>query len=249
MTRNLVKLGVAAMLLAAAAMPAQAGMVNEFNGVNFNYTMTVGGNFSMNSMPNAAIDVTFTTANMVTAINNNPAVLNVAFADLFSTLTSITAPDSNGNVQIGTNPSPGGTLGIQDFSGVVFDYNSVVGQTSNQTVLGNTTYTLTLGGSINIDTGLTNGTTLTIGATTYDFSPFLPPDLGSFTLQLNSSQNIIADLQAAAAEPPGSTTTYTFSGSGAFVADVTVIPEPASITLLGIGSVMASAMVRRRRSK
>jgi hypothetical protein len=241
MTRRiLAKLGLAVFLLAVTALPARAGTipVSEFNGINFNYTATFG--------PFGSIDISFTTTSMVTAVNNNAVSLGAVFNDLLSTLTGVT-PIGGGNVQISTSPSPGGTLGVQDFSGVVFDYNSVTGSTFAQTVGSNTVYQLNLGGSINVDPILTNGNTLTVGSNTYDFSMFLPPG-GSFSLSLNSSTNIAAAIQDAFNNPLN---TDTFSGSGQFVADVspaTVTPEPASLTLLGIGGVLVTYVGRRRKS-
>lgn len=224
MTRRiLTKLGLVAFLMVVTALPARAGVipVTSFSGVNLGFTATeaVIGGISV-------IDFSFTSTNAVTVVNGNVvSPVNATFPDLFlipGTVSPIIPPPN-----VGFNPA-GNTsqYAVMDFSGVVFDYSIGLGTTNGNN--------LSLVGDVFIDPA-SPATSVTVGSTTYDFSPFLNPAPYFFTFSA-SVGNIIATLEA---------------GQGSFVGTASfsqmVLPEPASIVLLGIGGVVTLVGGRRRR--
>lgn len=254
--RNLVKLGLAALLLAVTALPARAGLVSvtEVDGENIAYTATVtplGGGAGV-------LQIAFNGVNQVTTINGH-----VLMPFLNALWTGVAFPGSNPSVNVYTTTyqatpivggggaisltqltvgplgAAGGDIGIQDDTGVVLNYQPTIGTSS----VPSGTEGLVLQGAANIDTANfpTNPTTYTSGTNTYDFSPFLPGSnfLTSITISLASSQDLIDALLSGS---PSS-----FTGNAAVTLTATAVPEPASASLLCVGGVIATIVTRRRR--
>jgi hypothetical protein len=254
--RNLAKLGLAAMFLAATALPARAGLVTVTNvdAENIAYTATVtptGGGSGI-------LQIAYSGVNQITTIDGNviSPFLNalwtgVAFPSTDPTVNQYTTtyqatPIVGGggalsitDLFVGALGAAGGDIGITDDTGVVLNYQPNIGNTS----VPGATESLSLTGAVNIDTANfpTNPTTYTSGTTTYDFSPFLPGSsfLTSITITLASSQDI---LDALLSGTPG-----TFTGNASVVLTALAVPEPASATLLCMGGVFATFVGRRRR--
>jgi hypothetical protein len=255
--RNLVKLGLAAMFLAATALPARAGLVtvNEVDAENIAYTATVtplGGGAGI-------LQIAYNGANEITTINGNliSPFLNalwtgVAFPDMnpstnvYTTAFQATPILGGGGavsvtgLTVGPLGAAGGDIGIQDDTGVVLNYQPNIGNTSTP----GATESLSLTGAVNIDTANFPGnpTTYTSGGNTYDFSPFLPGSsyLTSITITLASSEDLIDALLSG--------TPSTFTGNASVTLVAMAVPEPASVTLLCMGGMVCGfAGIRRRR--
>jgi hypothetical protein len=230
--RNSAKFGLAAFLLALTTVSARADLITatRLDGTNGSYTATVtdlGGGMR-------SLSVAFDPGSMVTRINGvlvSPN-LNADFSlGYVTTILSVT-PTGGGDVSVSVTPFPGGVYGVQALNQVLFDYNNTSGNTFH--VPG--TFGLSLGGTVNIDPA-SPLTQITANGHTYDFGQFSLPNLGSFTITLNSSDNLIADIINGSG---------TFGGSASFSQVVSAVPEPASIVLLGVGGILAVAARRRK---
>jgi hypothetical protein len=249
MTRsNLAKLGLAALLLAATALPARAGLVtvNEFDGTNLNYTATVttiaGVTF---------IDIDFTTDNsnnLITRVNHaaiSPKLFSMwtgvgGVGDFVETIQTPVTPNGAGGVdfglQVGSLGTVGGNIGVQDTTGAVLNDQFGSGSTTGAAL----TEGVTLSGTIRIDTVNFPGnpTSYTQGSTTYDFSPFADPNQTSFIVTLNSADDLLGAFTSG---------NGTFAGTASFTAVATVVPEPSSALLLCMGGLVAGVARRRRK--
>lgn len=225
MTRRiLTRLGLVAFLIVATGLPARAGTtnVNSLSGVNFGFTATeavVGGL--------SEIDFKFTSTNVVSAINgSNVSGVTATFPDLFllpGTVSPVTPPPN-----VGFKPAANTTqYAVTNFGQVVFDYSIAEGTTNGNN--------LSLVGTVFIDPS-SPATSATVGGTTYDFSAFLTPAPFFFTFSA-SLGDIIATLNAGAGS---------FTGSASFSQNI--VPEPASLTLLGVTGVVTLALRRRRKA-
>ncbi len=223
------KLGLAAFLLALTTLPARAGLVtvNRVDGVNFSYTAVDTG---------GVLTVTFDPASMVTKINGS--IISPTLPATFAQLTLTTKPtiDDIPGLSLHFFPPLNSTqYGISALSppasNVVFNYSIAGGQ--------NFANGLTLTGSVQLAAG--SGTTFTEGGTTYDFSPFL--NSAFYTLSLGTQDTTGTLMHDVLAAGNG-----TFSGTGQFDQFVSVVPEPASVVLLGIGGVVTVVARRRRKA-
>jgi hypothetical protein len=262
MTRRIwVKLGLAAFLLAVAALPARATPVpvTEFDGDNLAYSATVQTVLGVEFL-----QVTFAPANpQLTAPYNQSNIVsninNTFVGSLFSLWTSVGAGTNPGNTDPSpyTNPyvtgisggnvgtdgfspgSTGGDIGVQDDSGVVLNF--LINFSTTSGVPG--AEGLNLNGNVYVDNVNfpTNPTTLTVGSTTYDFSPFLFGNtsyMTNITITLNSVSDLIGDIAAGMG---------TFQGTASFSASATAVPEPTSGLLLCMGGMIAGFASRQRR--
>jgi hypothetical protein len=228
-TRTRVKLGLAALLLVVAALPARAGstLVEKADGVNFQYSAVD---------TNGVLTVTFTnqSSNFVTLINNNlitppiPAVF--AQLTLSPTLLTDDIPGLSGHFIPNLNTTQFGLTSLTPpgSPNVVFDYTISFGQVAANG--------LTMTGVAALDPA--SATTLTFGSTTYDFRDF--STFGPFTLSLGtqdaSNPTLIYDVLK--------------SGNGSFVGTGqfnVAVPEPTSIMLVGVCG-LAIVAVRRRKT-
>jgi hypothetical protein len=226
------KFGLAAFLLAVTTLPARAGLVtvNRVDGVNFSYTAVD---------TNGVLTVTFDPASMVTKINGS--VISPTLAATFAQLTLNTKPtiDDIPGLSLHFFPPLNSTqYGISTLTppsapNVVFNYSIAGGQ--------NFADGLTLTGAVQLAPG--SATTFTQGTTTYDFSAF--QNVAFFTLSLGTQDTTGTLMNSVLAAGNG-----TFAGTGQFdqFITTTMIPEPASVVLLGIGGVVAVAARRRRKA-
>jgi len=225
--RTLTKFGLAALVLAAASLPARAAFVsvNKIDGVNFSYTAVD---------TNGVLTVTFDATSLVTKINN--ALVTPPLPATFAQLTLTTKPtfDDIPGLSLHFFPPLNSTqFGIPTLANtsVVFDYSIAGGQ-----VFANG---LTLTGTAQLDPS--GATTFTSGGNTYDFSAFTNP--GFFTLSLgtqDTNPTLIYDVLKSG--------NGTFSGTGQFDAQVSVVPEPSSVLLLGIGGIVTVLSRRFRKA-
>jgi hypothetical protein len=227
--RILVKPCLAALLVAAAALPARAGTTtaDKIDGVNFQYTATD---------TNGVLVVNFTNpSNLVTQINSTLITPQIpaTFAQLTLAPTFLTTdvPGLSGHFTPSFVPTQFGLTSLTPpgSPNVVFDYGISFGQAAADG--------LTLTGVIALDPA--SATTLTSGGNTYDFGKFT--NFTTFTLSLGT-------------QDPTGTLIYdtlnsgngTFTGTGEFDAAVAVIPEPTSIVLVGVCG-LATVVMRRRK--
>jgi hypothetical protein len=223
--RTLAKLGLAAFLVVATALPARAGTttVDKVDGVNFQYTATD---------TNGVLAISFTNPfNFVTQVNNGLVPqIPAEFAQLTMSPTLL-IPDSpiSGHFTPNLNTTKFGitSLSPPGAPNVVFDYNISFGQ-----VLANG---MTLSGTVALDPA--SALTFTQGGTTYDFSQF--KNFGTFTLSLGTQDPTGLLLFNTMSSGNGS-----FQGSAQF--SVAAIPEPSSMVLAGVCG-LATVWVRRRR--
>jgi hypothetical protein len=229
MTRSsLAKFALATLAVAAAALPARADLqVFKVDGVNFQYTAVDTG---------GVLKVTFTDpGSFVTQINNVVTPIAAVFAQLTLSPTLLTpdvtpgtghfAPDVNQTQYGVTSLTPPGA------PNVVFDYTISFGQVANNG--------LTMTGAVALDPA--SATTLTVGSTTYDFSAFA--NFVPFTLSLGTQDTTGTLVFDTLTSGNG-----TFIGTGQFDQAAPVVPEPASVLLLGIGGVMTAVVGRRRKN-
>jgi hypothetical protein len=135
----------------------------------------------------------------------------------------------------------GGDIGVTDFSasGVVLNYQAATGSSSTP----GGTEELDLQGDNNIFIDSfnfpLNPTTFTFAGTTYDFSPFVfgAPYNTSFIIHLGADNTVIPALLGGGS----------FSGTSSFTGTATLVPEPASLCLLGLGGVIGLVGGIRRR--
>jgi len=228
--RNLVKLCLTAIALAGSALPAHAAFitVNRVDGVNFSYSAVDTG---------GVLTVTFDPASFVTKINGS--LISPPLSAVFAPLTLTTQPTTDDIPGLSLHfipPLNQTQYGISSLSppsspNVVFDYSITFGQVSANG--------LTMTGVVALDPA--SATTFTSGADTYDFSAFT--NFTFFTLSIgtqDSTGTLIYDTLKAG--------NGSFAGTGQFDQFVTVIPEPASVVLLGIGGIVTTVVARRRRS-
>jgi hypothetical protein len=237
MTRRiLAKLGLAVLVLSAAALPARADYIvaTSLSGVNLSYTATeTAGN----------IDITFDSTSLVTKVNAIPGVpgsglvipaVTAVFPDLGVTPGTLT-PDANGGYTFDNQNVVTFSYYITDnFGNVVqFDYLLIPG-----TLEGNT---LQLTGAIFVDPGspnttFSNGTATPIN--TYDVSGFELPAVATFGITFTDDSGQMANAL--------------LTGNGAFGGTANfsqfIVPEPSSVTLLGIGGLLTVALRRRRKA-
>jgi len=230
-SRILAKIGLATLLVAAAALPARAGTttVDKLDGVNFQYKATD---------VNGVLTVAFTNpASFVTQINNTLVTpIPAAFSTLTLSPTKLTddMPGLSGHFTPLLNPTT--QLGLTSLSppsspNVVFDYGIAFGQAAANG--------LTLTGVIALDPA--SATTLNVGSTTYDFSRFAT--FTNFTLSLGTQDlndpTLLYDVLKSG--------NGTFVGTGQFDAAAAVVPEPTSIVLFGISG-LVGVLARRRKA-
>ena len=224
---NFRKLSFAALLLAVVTLPARAANVpvGQLDGVNFGYTAVD---------TNGVLTVTFDPTSLVTKINGSviSPTLPAVFAQLTLSPTTLTddIPGLSGHFVPNLNSTQYGipSLTPPGAPNVVFDYSISFGQASANG--------LTMTGAIALDPA--SSTTFTVGSNTYDFSGF--QNFNFFTLSLGTqaaNPTLIYDVLKSG--------NGTFSGTGQFDQFTTVVPEPSSVVLLGIGGVLA--IVARRR--
>jgi len=226
--RILAKLGLAAFLVVATALPARAGTTaaNKVDGVNFQYTATD---------TNGVLTIGFTNPfNFVTQVNNGLVPqIPAEFAQLTLSPTQLTddIPGLSGHFVPNLNSTKYGitSLSPPGAPNVVFDYSISFGQVSANG--------LTLTGTIALDPA--SALTFTANGTTYDFSAF--ENFGSFTLSLGTQDPTGVLLYNTLKNGNGS-----FSGSAQFD-QVAAVPEPSSMVLAGVCG-LATVWVRRRRS-
>jgi len=228
--RMLAKLGLAALLVAATALPARAAdiTVTKLDGVSFQYQATV---------TNGVLSVNFANPfNFVTQVNNTLiSPITAEFAPLTLSPTALTddipglsghfTPDLN-STKIGlTSLTPAGA------PNVVFDYSLTFGQVAANG--------LTLSGAIALDPA--SAQTLTIGADTYHFSQF--NGFAPFTLSLGTQDpnnpNLLYDVLKSG--------NGSFTGTAQFDAAVSIIPEPTSVVLVGVAG-LVGVWSRRRKA-
>jgi hypothetical protein len=229
-SRILAKIGLAAFLVAAVAMPARAGTtsVDKLDGVNFQYRATD---------TNGVLTVAFSNpASFVTQINNNlVSPIPATFAPLTLSPTALTddVPGLSGHFTPNLNTTKFGLTSLSPAGApnVVFDYSISFGQVSANG--------LTLTGVIALDPA--SATSLTVGADTYDFSKFL--NFTNFTLSLGTQDlNDPTLLYDVLKSGNGS-----FVGTGQFDAAASVVPEPTSIVLFGLSG-FVGVLARRRKA-
>jgi hypothetical protein len=255
--RNLVRLGLTALLLAVMALPARAGMVtvNSFDGTNLDYTATVT---TIAGVTTLAVDFTADTSNnLITRVNGaaiSPKLFSAWTAvggsgTYTTTYTPPGTPNGSGGVNFGLpdaalgltpgqNGLAGGDIGVVDDTGVVLNYLNNNGSTTGP----GATEGLTLSGMIFLDKANFPGnpTSFTSGTNTYEFSNFAFGASGimtSFIITLNSADNLLGAIESGSG---------TFGGTASFTAVATFVPEPASVFLLGMGGIAGLAMRRRR---
>jgi hypothetical protein len=224
--RTLAKLGLAAFLVVATALPAWAGttFVNKLDGVNFQYSATD---------TNGVLAISFTNPfNFVTQVNDGiiPQI-PAEFAQLTLSPTQLTddIPGLSGHFSPNLNSTKYGitSLSPPGAPNVVFDYSITFGQAAANG--------LTLTGTVALDKA--SATTFTANGTTYDFSGFSTFSL--FTLSLGTQDptgTLIYDTLKAG--------NGTFKGSAQFDQ---FVPEPSSMVLAGVCG-LATLWVRRRRA-
>jgi hypothetical protein len=224
----MVRSGLAACLAVAAALPARAGTtsVNKVDGVNFQYQATD---------TNGTLVVNFTNPfSFVTQVNNTLVPqMPATFAQLTLSPTKLTddlpglsghfTPNFNTTQYAISSPTPGGAP-------IVFDYSIAFGQAAANG--------LTLTGAVALDPS--SATSLTVGTTTYDFSPF--ENFSNFTLSLGTQggtdPTLLYDVLKSG---KGS-----FGGTGQFD-QAAIVPEPTTVMLAGIAGVVG-LLVRRRKA-
>jgi hypothetical protein len=224
--RVLAKLGLAAFLVVATALPAMAGTtkVDKLDGVNFQYTATD---------TNGVLTVGFTNPfNFVTQVNNGliPQI-PAEFAQLTLSPTQLTddIPGLSGHFVPNLNTTKYGitSLSPPGAPNVVFDYQISFGQVSANG--------MTLTGTVALDPA--SALTFTSNGTTYDFSDF--KTFSTFTLSLGTQ------------DPTGVLLYNTLkSGNGTFQGTAQFdqfVPEPSSMVLAGVCG-LATVWVRRRRA-
>jgi hypothetical protein len=220
MTRRLLaKLVLAAFMMTVTALPARAALitVTALSGVNLSFTATEMA---------GTIDFTFDSANLVSKANGSTISPPVpaTFPDLILTtgpVTPITPPPN-----VGFTPAFNITsYGIEDFSGVVFDYIIALGTTNGND--------LALTGTVFLDPA-SPSTTFTNGINTYDVSAFMTPAQFGFTFT-DQTGNLINMLTSGDGSINGTANFSQFT-----------TPEPSSIVLLGVGGLL-SVVARRRR--
>jgi len=228
--RTWAKLGLAAFLVAATALPARAAntTVTKLDGVSFQYQATV---------TNGVLSVNFTNPfNFVTQVNNTLITpITAEFAPLTLSPTALTddIPGLSGHFTPNLNSTKFGLTSLTPpgAPNVVFDYTISFGQVSANG--------LTLTGAIALDPA--SATSITIGADTFDFSQFT--GFAPFTLSLGTQ------------DPNNPTLLYDVlkSGNGSFIgtaqfdAAVSVIPEPTSVVLFGVAG-LVGVLARRRKA-
>jgi len=220
MTRRiLAKLGLAAFLMLASALPARAAYIDvtALSGVNLSFNATeVGG----------TIDFNFNSLNLVSTANGQlvlPAV-SATFPDLIITTNTVT---QTGNIYTFVPSFNFTQYGVVDFNGVVFDY--IIGFGS---ATGNL---LTLSGTVFVDPS-SPSQTFTNGINTYDVSAFDNPATFGITFS-DQSGNLINSL---------TTGNGTFDGTASF--SQFIVPEPSSVVLLGMGGLLTVVARRRRKA-
>jgi hypothetical protein len=229
-SRILAKIGLAAFLVAATALPARAGTttVDKLDGVNFQYKATD---------VNGVLSVAFTNpASFVTQINNTLiAPIPATFATLTMSPTKLTddIPGLSGHFTPNLNTTQFGLTSLTPAGApnVVFDYSISFGQAAANG--------LSLTGAVALDPA--SATTLTVGTTTYDFSRFAT--FTNFTLSLGTQDlndpTLLYDVLKSG--------NGTFEGTGQFDAAAAVVPEPTSIVLFGISG-LVGVLARRRKA-
>jgi hypothetical protein len=224
MTRRLLaKLGLAALMLTATALPARAALitVTGMTGVNLTFTATVSS---------GTIDFTFDTTSEITKANGTPVLPTVPaiFPDLSLTTGPVTPFPPPPNVSF--TPSFNFTqFTIVDGFGdtVILDYLIAVGQTKDNL--------LNLTGTAFVDPFSPN-TSFTNGVNTYDLTAFLNPVMFGFTFT-DESGNLVNAI---------STGNGNFDGGATFALLGT--PEPSSVVLLGVGGLLTVVARRRRKA-
>jgi len=228
--RVMAKLGLAALLVVATALPARAAntSVTKLDGVSFQYQATVTA---------GVLNISFTNPfNFVTQVNNTLITpITAEFAPLTLSPTALTddIPGLSGHFVPNLNSTKFGLTSLTPpgAPNVVFDYALSFGQVSANG--------LTLTGAIALDPA--SATSLTIGPDTYDFSAFA--NFTNFTLSFGTQ------------DPNNPTLLYdvlksgngSFSGTAQFDAAVSIVPEPTSVVLVGVAG-LVGVWTRRRKA-
>ncbi|HEY7088451.1 MAG TPA: PEP-CTERM sorting domain-containing protein [Tepidisphaeraceae bacterium] len=218
---------LSASLLALTTLSARAAVVpvSQIDGVNFSYTAVD---------TNGVLVVTFDPTSLVTKINGSviSPTLPATFAQLTLSPTQLTddIPGLSGHFVPNLNTTKYGisSLTPPGSPNVVFDYSISFGQVSANG--------LTMTGVDALDPA--SATTFTQGATTYDFSGFV--NFNTYTLSLGTQDATGVLVYNVLKSGNG-----TFSGTGQFDQFTQVVPEPASIVLLGG---VLTVVARRRKA-
>jgi PEP-CTERM motif len=228
--RTRARLGLAAFIVVAAALPARAGTTtaNKIDGLVSQYTATD---------TNGVLVITFTNPfNSVAQVNNKLVPpIPATFSQLTLSPTNLTddIPGLSGHFSPNLNTSQFGLTSLTPAGApnVVFDYSISFGQASANG--------LSLTGVAALDPA--SATSLTVGPNTYDFGGF--SNFTTFTLSLGTQDS----------QDPTKLYDVLKSGNGTFIgtaqfdAAVAVVPEPTSIVLVGVCA-LATVAARRRKA-
>lgn len=255
MTRcNLAKFGLAALVLAATSLPAQAGLVTGFGGSFGQNTLTI----TLESLggPPGDNGLAVTISNFNGSFNANENTI--------TTVPGGTTPlNPANNAFIGSPVSGGGTFVVQYFmsgSSIEFDppqtgtsldvYYGVSGDASFSFILSDGSVTILpgIGQFANLE-GIITLNSQNAGVTD-DYSAF--DNFGgtlSYTLDA-ASGTTSADGYNLQQFFANATLGDTFVLTAAYTATApapTIVPEPASMALLGIGTLTSLGLFHRRR--